>query len=560
MKKPSKAFCECFSPRAMRLAWERYLRMNQREAKDYSGVRSFGSRLGSNLDQLSKKVISGTYRPVRPAKFYMPKSSGMQRTITILQISDALVYQAVANSVAMRCYNRLAENNDFVFGSVLNDEVKLGTEILGRPRADYYFFKPWVLLYKEFADSVNKAVRASKVEFKFETDITGFYDNIPHYNLLSTLSDLGGTANDVLDLLGECLNVWSGTRDGSTPGVGIPQATGASHFLANLFLHELDNFVKDQGLPYYRYMDDMRIYGYTEGSLRAVLVQIDRYLKGHALSLNAKKTKIQRITPEDEPKSLISFEYASQLPTSESSAESDFAVMAQQECPSVPVDTPVLETPARCELLDLCIRDMAEVSESVGRLSHAEHRAAIDFDDRAVQRGFMHDAFRFRQARTILKRAGRRSVLRKGDVLNGWLFLADKYYWTIHQFCWVLSLYEGDKRVKKRLTEMIRRYDSYEWVQAKLYECLAVSQVFASRELRDLFEKLKSDVTSWYVKRALYLLLLRHCKERQFFMSILARASTEPDPYLKREVLFLAVRSQAEGISRSDLLEAFGVT
>jgi hydroxymethylpyrimidine pyrophosphatase-like HAD family hydrolase len=52
-------------------------------------------------------------------------------------------------------------------------------------------------------------------------------------------------------------------------------------------------------------MDDIKIYGYSDGELRNVLVLIDNYLKGHGLSINSKKTKITTIDPEKEDETVL---------------------------------------------------------------------------------------------------------------------------------------------------------------------------------------------------------------------------------------------------------------
>ena len=111
----------------------------------------------------------------------------MQRTKSILLIEDAITYQAIVNIIGMNAYDRLHPNDHFVFGSVLAPEVRLGTEILHKtdiPETNLFFFQHYLGLYKKFADSVNKAIIEDKVTYKFETDITGFFDSIPHYNLL----------------------------------------------------------------------------------------------------------------------------------------------------------------------------------------------------------------------------------------------------------------------------------------------------------------------------------------------------------------------------------------
>jgi len=104
MSKISQQFKKCFSVDSFRLAWERYTRSNQRDGKDYIGISSFRRNLTLNTEVLSKEVISGKFDKniTRPPKFYKPKPNGTQRTITILPIKDALVFQAITNYVATR--------------------------------------------------------------------------------------------------------------------------------------------------------------------------------------------------------------------------------------------------------------------------------------------------------------------------------------------------------------------------------------------------------------------------------------------------------------------------
>ena len=170
-------------------------------------------------------------------------------------------------------------------------------------RSDYDLLSP---LMRRVNESIDLGLK-----FVLETDITGFFDSIPHYNLLSVLSDEYKAETNVLDLIGDCLNIWSGTNDGLTPGVGIPQSTEASAFFANIILHNLDNILIETALPYFRYMDDIRIFGDTQEELRELLREIDNYLKRNALSLNSKKTLIEEIKITNKDESYINFDYDS---------------------------------------------------------------------------------------------------------------------------------------------------------------------------------------------------------------------------------------------------------
>ena len=170
----------------------------------------------------------------------------------MLEVEDAQVYQAIANKIAELYQPKLAELDDFVFGSVLSTDVTKGIELMNEKEPNYFFFKFWKGLFRKFKESVLHSIEEDKARYKFETDITGFFDSIPHYNLFLVLSTEFGVEDEILDLLSEAFNIWSGTKDNMTPGVGIPQGPVPSFFFANLILHELDGQIVGQGYKYYR--------------------------------------------------------------------------------------------------------------------------------------------------------------------------------------------------------------------------------------------------------------------------------------------------------------------
>ena len=105
--------------------------------------------LDARLAELSKDVLSGKYERFlsKPPKFYKPKPSGTQRTITVLPIQDALVFQAVTNFVATKSYSDLNQNKEFILGSVLSEEVKLGNRLLKKKDANFFLFKYCVFFF-----------------------------------------------------------------------------------------------------------------------------------------------------------------------------------------------------------------------------------------------------------------------------------------------------------------------------------------------------------------------------------------------------------------------------
>ena len=88
-------------PNNLRLAWERMIRSNGKDIKDFFGIEIYATNLDKNLIQLSEAIINGEFKPQRPFKYYEPKASKTHRTKSILSIEDALVYQAIAGEVQL---------------------------------------------------------------------------------------------------------------------------------------------------------------------------------------------------------------------------------------------------------------------------------------------------------------------------------------------------------------------------------------------------------------------------------------------------------------------------
>jgi hypothetical protein len=547
-----------FSNDCILLAWERYIRCNQKEAKDYLGIKAFGSNLEENINRLSTKLLNNTFKPSRPPKFFRPKPNGMQRTITILPVEDALVYQAVANSIASNNYESLTKNNAFIFGSVLNEEVKEGITLLNNEDAEFYFFKHYLSLYKEFTNKVNESIELG-LKFVLETDITGFFDSIPHYNLLSVLSDEYKAEKNVLDLIGDCLNIWSGTNDGLTPGVGIPQSTEASAFFANIILHNLDNILIETALPYFRYMDDIRIFGDTQEELRELLREIDNYLKRNALALNSKKTLIEEIKITNKDESYINFDFDSVDEIyDENKTGNEFLELIEQEGYS---GTEILINKENFkEEIDNLFQELEIVKDEFIKTLKLSKKIKANLGKKDIQRKFTSFSYEFRRIFKILKinEIEKNIDLEKDKVLEGLIYLLDECYWNANQYCWTIELYNDVEYVKTELLKLADKYSSYEWVQHQIYRCLAISQVFSAYELRQIVKKL--DLTaSWFAKKPIYMLLLKNCKNEQMKESILHKLINENDFTLKRSVLDFSKLWSEKGISNKDLLIALGI-
>ena len=130
--------------------------------------------------------------------------------------------------------------------------------------------------------------------FVLKADIRNYFECVDHSVLLRILSErvLDG---DVLQLVTTILENYSS----ETPKKGMPLGNWTSQFFANVYLNELDQFVKRElKVKYYvRYVDDFIMFHDSRETLNRYKERIDCFLKELHLELHPKKcciTPLQR--------------------------------------------------------------------------------------------------------------------------------------------------------------------------------------------------------------------------------------------------------------------------
>lgn len=562
----------------LKIAWERTKRDSNRDVKDYAGIELFEANFENNLIYLSELLISGEYKPSRPAKFYEPKATGTQRAKTILCIEDAIVYQCICDTIAYRSYESTLKYENFVFGSVLNEEVKLGLNLLNIENPRFFFFELWMEKWNQFAESVNAEVEDRSVTYKLETDITGFFDCIPHSKLLQLLYKKFEIAPDVLDLFSECLNTWSGTAESATPGVGIPQGPQASFFLANVYLGDIDEKMVSRGLSYYRYMDDFRIYSSNEDELIEVLVEIDKFLKSNGLSINSKKTLIEKLDEDREKEKIdnadimaylaIAFEELvpkidksdtgsiDQIDLTEQfggASQGDFYFTRDFEFSSDEEAKEYLEK--EFEVLDKFIwSKIKKVGDSVEFIDEE----SITKDLRKHQKDWLKIGFEYRSLLT-LSESLEFDYKPNPAYIDLWFLLSRKFIAKANQFNWILAKYEANSSLKDKLLQHIEKFRLYEWVQHQFIVTLAISQELTTEELRNCFKKLKS-TDSLYVKLAYYrLLILQVDQNHQLYSTVKHSIELEKNTFLKTTLLHYYHKKNLGQLSKYDIAKTIGI-
>lgn len=570
----NRVFEEYFNPSSIELAFHRVKCWPDKMVKDQVGLRAFGTNLEQNCNNLSKKILKGDYIPERGFKFYMPKASKTTRTKTLLFIEDALVYQAIANKIAQNSYETLKEHESFVFGSVLSESTKYGTRLLEFDNPNFFFFKFWKDLYQKFKDSVIHSVEVDKVKYKFETDITGFFDCIPHYNLLLKLSDRFNVEDEILDLLSECLNTWSGTKESMTPGVGIPQGCPPSFLLANLLLHDLDEMVISKGLNYYRYMDDIKIYAYEEKQLLQVLVSIDKYLKGNGLSINSKKTSIEKIEEDKTDETVKAFKKLGRVFMSydeesgtmnllteeqKESSKSDILKLIDQESKKLSEQdasddnynfSVVEKLESREEIIEYWYSQLNEVEEQLPYFFNElneEISLKIEFDDIDL---IIQSSKYGKSIRAL--REMHEKVEASDDLLKYWLFAYKTFFWRANNFGFTLSYYKTKTVFDEILNLINTEFQLYEWNRYFAYMTLSFNYDFSDKELRQLIFPSLSKENSDLAKISIYRLLFTHVKGIQLMDAVKKELAAESNFYLK---ILIAEFNRTKYKNNKDIVE-----
>lgn len=234
----------------------------------------YGTNLKENLENLVKRMKSGSYKPNPTRRVYIPKETkGKMRPLGISCYEDKLVENAIAQ-ILEEIYEPKFYNESFGFRPNRNCHMAV-REIIER-------------------------VQYRKTNYVVEADIRGFFDNVSHKWLMKMLE------HDIADkrLLGKIEKfLKAGIMENGKyldSDQGTPQGNGASPVLANIYLHYvLDNWfdviVKRQceGECYLiRYCDDFVCCFQNKWEAEIFRKRLEERFHKYGLELAEEKTKI----------------------------------------------------------------------------------------------------------------------------------------------------------------------------------------------------------------------------------------------------------------------------
>ncbi|AEE52179.1 reverse transcriptase/maturase family protein [Haliscomenobacter hydrossis] len=202
----------------------------------------FFLNLEAELFQLQEELLQLTYQPqpYRYFQIYDPK----ERTISVAAFRDRVVHHALVN-VLEPVYERI-----FIYDSYATRKGKGNHLALLRAQ---------------------QMIRIHPLFLK--SDVDKYFDSISQERLMEIIAHKIKDAQ-LLDITARII------RNGGHRGLGLPIGNLTSQFFANVYLNELDYFVKHQlkGKYYIRYMDDFVLFEPDRRTLKSHLTAIQYFL------------------------------------------------------------------------------------------------------------------------------------------------------------------------------------------------------------------------------------------------------------------------------------------
>ncbi len=281
------------SQKNFELAYRRVVLGSNKDYKQYYRhyFSSYNLAVAENCREVLRDITAGTYHPDEPSVVFQPKRSGILRPLTLLSLRDQIVYQAIANFIAIKMRpdqdkHALKRN----FGPITSDE------------SSQYFFRPWRATYRVYNNAIARHFHSGH-DYVADFDLVSCYELIDHSLLRATLARRVRNP-ELLDLLFRCLSVWTTNHSGRHLRHGLPQGPEASAFLAECLLYRFDN-IKFRDVQYLRYVDDIKLMAKGDLPLRRALLKLDLGSKDLGLVPQAQKINLGKVESVEEITKLI---------------------------------------------------------------------------------------------------------------------------------------------------------------------------------------------------------------------------------------------------------------
>lgn len=245
---------------------------------DHVSWHEYRETVEMRIDDLHGRLHRGSYRATPARRSYIEKSDGRLRPLGISSLEDKIVQQA--------CVAILSQIYDSVFAGFSYGFRK------GKSQHDAL-------------DALSTAIYRSRINWVLDADIQGFFDNIPHDELLCFIEKRVSDPR-LLRLLNKWLKCgWIEDDQRHAQKRGTPQGSVISPFLGNLYLHYvLDQWTHEWRKTHpcgnviiVRYADDFVVGFQHEEDAHRYLDELTLRMQDYGLTLHPEKTRLIEFGP-----------------------------------------------------------------------------------------------------------------------------------------------------------------------------------------------------------------------------------------------------------------------
>lgn len=265
-----ETFETLFSPEAMKTVFEEKYKDAPSKGVDRLNGFQYSKRIAEDLKVVSEKCLSGKYRFSPYIETLKLKGRGTPpRLVSTPTIRDRIVLNQLNKVLASAFPNSVPR-------SIANSYVRdIAKDLVTVPDHDTYVCS---------------------------CDIKTFYDSLQHDRLIKMVS-AGCDREEVVSLVKHAIlspTVPKNTRrkqySSFTPIVGVPQGLAISNILAAIYMAQVDTKMESLDVKYYRYVDDVLMYG-TESHVKKAHQSLGGRLKRRGLSLHPLGSNKGQIAP-----------------------------------------------------------------------------------------------------------------------------------------------------------------------------------------------------------------------------------------------------------------------
>jgi RNA-directed DNA polymerase len=254
-----------YKPKNLGSSWSKVAANQGSAGVDHKTVKMYERHVEANLEQLSRSLKDGTYRPKAIRRCPIPKPGSTEmRPLGIPTVGDR-VAQGALRHVIEPIFERDFHEHSYGFrpGKGCKDALRRVQELLDRGH-----------------------------RYGVDADLKGYFDSIPHQRLLGRIRTKVADGR-VLKLIETFLT--QGVMDGLEqwkPTSGAPPGAVLSPLLSNVYLDPLDHHMANQGFEMVRYADDFVILCQSREEAERALAEVRQWTSQEELSLHPEKTRI----------------------------------------------------------------------------------------------------------------------------------------------------------------------------------------------------------------------------------------------------------------------------